>query len=89
MVSAKCYHFRAREGVTILMNDMWQSTVIDFGCAKFKFSRFKVWVMVYEPIKGDIEEKEKFWNDLQRVVDIGYECWEILIEGLEIRRLQA
>ena len=40
---------RAREGVAILLNDMWHSAVIDFGCVsprilwiKFKISRVKV-----------------------------------------------
>ena len=43
----------AREGVTILLNDVWHSTVVDFGCIssrifwiKFKFSRVKVCVVV-------------------------------------------
>ena len=42
---------RAREGVAILLNNVWDSAVIDFGCVssrilwiKFKFSRVKfVW----------------------------------------------
>ena len=37
---------RAREGVAVLLNDVWHSAVIDFGCIgsriKFKFSRVKV-----------------------------------------------
>ena len=44
---------RARERVVILLNDVWLSAVIDFGCfssrilwIKFKFSRFKVFVEV-------------------------------------------
>ena len=44
---------RAREGVAILLNDVWHSAVIDFGCVssrilwiKFKFSRVKVCVVV-------------------------------------------
>ena len=42
---------RVKEGVGILLNDVWHSAVIDFGCisarilwVKFKFSRVKlVW----------------------------------------------
>ena len=43
---------RARHGVAILLNDVWHSAVIDFGCVssriiwiKFKFSRVKVCVV--------------------------------------------
>ena len=44
---------KAREGVAILLNDVWHSAVVDFGCVssrtfliKFKFSRVKVCVVV-------------------------------------------
>ena len=44
---------RAREGVAVLLNDVWLSAVMDFGCVssrilsiKFKFSRVKVCVVV-------------------------------------------
>ena len=71
---------RTREGVAILLNAVWHSAVIDFGCvssrilwSKFKFSRVKVCVVVvvvgYGPNEGDGEEREKFWNDLDRIVD--------------------
>ena len=68
---------RAREGVTILLNDVWHSEVIDFGCVssrilwiKFRFSRIKVFVVVgHGPNEGDGEEREGLWNDLKRVVD--------------------
>ena len=50
---------RAKEGVAILLNDVWHNAVTDFGCVssrilwiKFKFSRLKVCVMVgYGPVK--------------------------------------
>ena len=39
----------AREGVSVLLNDLWYSAVTDFGCIssrilwiKFKFSRVKI-----------------------------------------------
>ena len=59
---------RAREGVGILLNDVWLSAVIDFGCVssrilwiKFKFSRVKVCVGVgYSPNEGVGEERERF-----------------------------
>ena len=49
--------------------------MIGFGCVscrilwvKFKFSMVKVcMVMVYGP-EGEFRERERFWNDLQRVV---------------------
>ena len=59
----------AREGVAILLNDVWHSAVIDFGCVssrifwiKFKFSRVKVCMVVrYSPS----EERDRLWNDRQ------------------------
>ena len=58
------------------MNDVWHSAVIYLGCVcsrilwiKFKFSRVKVCVMVgYGPNEGT-EERERFWNDLDKTVD--------------------
>ena len=60
---------RAREGVTILMNNVWHSGVIDFGCVnsrtlwfKFKFSRVKgCVVVVYDFSYGYGEERERLW----------------------------
>ena len=51
--------------------------MVDFGWVrsrilwiKFKFSRFKVCVVVgYCPNEGIGEERERFWNDLGRIVD--------------------
>ena len=58
---------RAREAVAILLNDVWHSAVVDFGCVssrilqiKFKFSRVKVCVVVwYGPNEG---YGERFWT---------------------------
>ena len=55
---------RAREGVAILLNDVWVNAVVEFGYVssrilriKFKFSRVKVCVVVgYGLIEGDGEE---------------------------------
>ena len=52
---------RSREGVAVLLNNVWHSAVIDFGCVrsripwiKFKFSMVKVCVVVeYGPNEGD------------------------------------
>ena len=49
----------------------------DFRCInfrtiwiQFKFSRPKVFVMVvYGPTEEKVEERERFWNDLDKVVD--------------------
>ena len=68
---------RAREGVAFLLNDVWHSAVIDFGCVssrilwnKFTISRVKVCEVVwYSPNEESGEEREKFWNDLDRNVD--------------------
>ena len=54
---------RPKEGVAILMCDMWHSAVIDFGCVsfKFRFSYIKLYVMVvFDLTEGDVEEKERF-----------------------------
>ena len=65
----------AKEGVVILLNDVWRSTVIVFGCIssiiiciKFKFSRVKVCVVVwYGPNEGDGEERDNMDRVLDRV----------------------
>ena len=67
---------RAREGMVILLNDVWHSAVVKFGCVssrilwiKFKFSRVKVFVVVgYGPNEGD-GEKKRFWNNMNRTLD--------------------
>ena len=59
---------RGREGVPILLNDVWHSQVVDFGCVssrilriKLKFSRVKVCVVVgYGP--NEDEERDRFWS---------------------------
>ena len=61
----------------ILLNSMWHSAMIDFGCVssrtlwiKFKFSRIEVCVVVeYGPNEGDVEQRERFYNDMDRIVD--------------------
>ena len=76
---------RAREEVTILLNDVWHSAVIDIRCVssrifwfKFKFSRVIVCLVVeYGPSEGDGEERDRFWNDLGRIKDIDCAFWEI------------
>ena len=67
---------RAMELVAVLLNDVWHSAVIDFVCVssrilwiKFKFSRVKVCVVVgYGPGEGIGEEREIFWNNLERTM---------------------
>ena len=68
---------RTREGVAVLLNDVWQSAEINFGCVssrvlwiKFRFSRIKVCVVEeYCPSEGNGEKRERFWNDLDRIMD--------------------
>ena len=71
---------RAREGVVILLNDVWHSAMVHFRCVssrilsiKFKFSRFKVCVVVvgYGPNEGDGEERDRFWNDMDWTLESG------------------
>ena len=45
-------------------------------CVKFKFSRVKVCVVaMYSPTEGKVEERERFWDDFDGILDrvaIGY-----------------
>ena len=56
---------RAKEGVAILLNDVWHSAVVDFGCVsciilwiKFKFSRVKICEVVGYGPSEDGEERD-------------------------------
>ena len=59
---------RDMEGVAILLNDEWDSAVIDFGCVssrilwiKFRFSKVNVCVVVgYGPSEGGGKERDRF-----------------------------
>ena len=59
------------------MNDVCHSAVVDFGCVssrtlwiKYKFSKVKVCLVVgYVPNEGDGEERNRFWNDMNRTLD--------------------
>ena len=67
---------RATKCVAVLLNDVWHSAVIEFGCIsfrtlwiKFKYSRVKVCVVVgYGPNEGIGEERERFWNEMDRTM---------------------
>ena len=58
---------RAREGVALMLSDVWHSAVVKFGCVssrnlwiKFKFSRIKVCVGVgYGLNEAEGEEKDR------------------------------
>ena len=59
---------RGREGVAILMSDLWYKAMVDFVCVsprilmvKFKFEKVKVCVVVtYGPSEGNVEEYDFF-----------------------------
>ena len=61
----------------ILLNDVWHSAMVNFGCVnsrilwiKFKYSRVKVCVVVgCGPNEGDGEERDRFWNDIDMTLD--------------------
>ena len=69
---------RSREWVTILLNDVWDSAVIDFGCVSyiilwinFTLTRVKAYAVVeYGPNGGDGEGRGIFWNDMDKILDI-------------------
>ena len=51
--------------MAVLVNDEWHSAVIDFECVSSR-------------ILGEVEERERFWNNLERIVDrvgIGYRLY--------------
>jgi exonuclease III len=69
---------RAREGVAILLSDVWHRSMVGFECVssrilmiKFKFERVKVCVVVtYGPSEGSGDvECNNFWNGLKGVLD--------------------
>ena len=80
---------RAMEGVAILLNNASHSTVIDFGCfssrirwIKFKFSRVKVCMVVgYGHSEGNGEERDLFWNDMDRILDRVVNVYRLCILG--------
>ena len=59
---------RAKEGMAVLLNDVWHRAVVKYRCVsprilwiKLNFSRVKVCVVVgYGPNEGDGEERDKF-----------------------------
>ena len=65
---------RAREGVAVLMYDVWHSPVVKYRCVssrilwiKFRFSRVKVCVVVgYGPNEGDGKERERKKKERKR-----------------------
>ena len=60
MVCGEWYHCGAQEierARIFLMNDEWHGTVNFHEC------------MVYDPTEGKVEGRERFWNDLDRVVN--------------------
>ena len=65
------------KGVAILLKEVCHSAVIDFRCVnsrilwiKFKFSRVKICTVVgYGPNEGDGEERYRFWNEMDRILD--------------------
>ena len=68
---------RAREGVAVLLSDLWHSVVVKHGCVsrkilriKFKFSRVKVCgVVAYGPNEAEGEDRDRFWNDMDKTLD--------------------
>ena len=39
-------------------------------CVKFRFSRANVCVVVgYSSSEGDVEKRDRFWNDMDRILD--------------------
>ena len=77
---------RAREGV---LSDLLHSAVVKHGCAsprilwiKFTFSRVKICVVVvYGPNQSKVEERDRFWNDMDRTLDSVENGYRLCILG--------
>ena len=54
---------RAREGVAVLLGDLRHSAVVKHGCV----SRRILWA--YGPDEAEGEERDRFWNDIDRTLD--------------------
>ena len=86
---------RVREDVAVLMKDEQHSALIRFGFSiskilQRKFSKVEVcMVPVYGSTEGEVEERERFWNDLDWVVDtvgiVYMLCVEIRLQGIGVR----
>ena len=65
------------------------SAVVDFGCVSFRIlwinSSFQglkyVWWWGYGPNKGDSEERDRFWNDMDKNLDIVGNGYRLYILG--------
>ena len=80
----------AREGVAVLLKDVWHGAVVKYGCVssgilwiKLKFSRVKVYVVVgYGPNKVKVKKEIGFgmtWIILWITLGMDIDCafWEI------------
>ena len=80
---------RTREIVAVLLNNVWHSAIIDLWYAnsrilwiKFKVSMVKFCVVVvYGPSEGDVEERDRFWNDMDRILDRVWNGYRLCILG--------
>ena len=80
---------RGREGVAILMSDLWYEAMVDFDCVsprilmvKFKFEKVKVCVVVtYGPSEGNVEESTIFWDNLNDVLDGVSRSFRLIVLG--------
>ena len=56
--------------------------MLDLEPSGFKLSRVKVCVVVvYGPTEGQVEERERFWNDLDRVVERVVNGYKLCVLG--------
>ena len=75
---------RGKEEVAILLDDVWHSAVVKSRIIwiKFKFSRDKVCVVMgYIPNEGDSEERDRFWNNMERTLDSTGNRYRLCTQG--------
>ena len=79
---------RAKEGVAILLNNVWHSAMVKFGFfssrihwIKFKFSRVKVYVVLGYGPNEDGEERDRFWNNMDRTLNNVVNGYRLCILG--------
>ena len=77
----------AREGVAVLLSDVWHSVVVKHGYVstrilwiKFKFSMAKVCVVVGYGSNEEGEERDRFWNNMDRTEKAERNHWRLGVD---------
>lgn len=81
---------RGKEGVAVLMNDEWFAAMVGYECVnsrllwvKLRFKKVKLCIVVaYGPCNDrSVREKDKFWRDLEKVMNAVGNGYRLLVVG--------